>query len=290
MTRASQSPPGLLLRITHHPVSRIVIALLAVFVPVVVVQALLRTIGPPLDSALMFTLLSVPSTYSAYRVYVRVIENRQASELSMVGGPAELGRGIVFGAGLFSATIGIIAALGYYRVTGMNHWNVLLDSLTLAVMSGFLEELIARGIIFRILEEWLGTWIALTLSALLFGALHLGNPNATLASATAIALEAGLLLGACYILTRRLWLAVGLHLAWNFTQGGIFGVAVSGTTASGILQSTLTGPVILSGGAFGAEASIVAVFVCVAGFLFIIMKARRKGQIIQPFRSRSDGS
>jgi len=145
-----------------------------------------------------------------------------------------------------------------------------------------------RGIIFRIIEESLGTWIALVLSAILFGAMHLGNPNATVSSALAIALEAGLLLAACYVLTRRLWLAIGLHLAWNFTQGGIFGVAVSGTTPMGILQSTLTGPDFLSGGAFGAEASIFAVVVCTSGFIFVIVKAYRKGHITKPYWLRTN--
>jgi membrane protease YdiL (CAAX protease family) len=276
----------LVLKVVHFPVIRLAIALFIVFVPIAVVQALLKTIGGPFDNVVLFTLLAVPTAYAAYWWYVRVVEERRPTEIFLARSGQELGLGILLGTGLFSATIGIIAAFGYYHVTGTNKWEVVIDSLTLAVMSGFLEELIARGIIFRILEEWLGTWIALALSALLFGALHLGNPHATVTSAIAIALEAGLLLGACYMFSRRLWLAVGLHLAWNFAQGGIFGVAVSGTTANGILRSTLTGPDILSGGAFGAEASVIAVVVCVSAFLVILMRARRMGRIIDPFWMR----
>lgn len=280
------TPPSLIAKIIHFPVTRIALALLFVLVPIGVVQGLLKSIGGLFDNPLLFTLLAVPAAFLAYWGYVRSVESRKPNEISVIGSPKEFGLGVLMGTGLFSVTIGIIGALGYYHITGMNRWGVLIDSLTLSVMSGFLEELITRGIIFRIMEEWLGTWIALALSAALFGAMHLGNPNATLTSAVAIALEAGLLLGACYVLTRRLWLAIGLHMAWNFTQGGIFGVSVSGTGANGILRSTLSGPDILSGGAFGAEASVVAVVVCVTGFVFIILKARRKGQIIQPFWMR----
>jgi uncharacterized protein len=97
---------------------------------------------------------------------------------------------------------------------------------------------------------------ALVISGLVFGLLHVANPNATLLAGLAIAIEAGILLGGVYMLTRRLWLAMGLHLAWNLTQGGVYGVAVSGHAMDGLLESALSGPAWLSGGAFGAEASV----------------------------------
>jgi hypothetical protein len=71
-----------------------------------------------------------------------------------------------------------------------------------------------------------------------------------------------LLLGAAYLLTRRLWLAMGIHSGWNFTQGWIFSVPVSGGKApEGLLLTTRHGPEWLTGGAFGLEASAVAMVV-----------------------------
>jgi len=142
---------------------------------------------------------------------------------------------------------------------------------------------LVRGILFRIMEEALGTWLALILSALLFGLMHIANPNATLWGALAIAIEAGIMLAAAFVFTRRLWLAIGIHFAWNFVQGGIFGVAVSGNGVQGLLQSTLSGPPLLSGGAFGAEASIFAVIVCLAAGVYLTRAAWKKGNLIQPF-------
>jgi hypothetical protein len=269
------------------PIVRLVLALLFVAMPIALVEVLVKSLGVPSYDSLIFTCLAVPSAFASYWVYVRLVEQRSVSELAFVASSKEFGYGLLLGTSLFVVTIGILWGAGFYHVTGTNGWIVLIQSVSMAVMSGFIEELITRGIIFRIVEESLGTWIALVFSALLFGSLHLGNPHATLFSATAIALEAGLLLGACYILTRRLWLAIGFHLAWNLVQGGIFGVAVSGIEASGILQSNLTGPEILSGGSFGAEASFVAVIVCVTGFIVVIVRARKKGQILQPFWVRS---
>jgi membrane protease YdiL (CAAX protease family) len=230
--------------------------------------------------------LSILLTYAAYRAYVRLIERRELNELAPAGALRELGGGILFGALLFCLTIGFLAALGLYSVGGVNHPSILFLPLSVSMISGFVEEVLFRGVLFRIVEESLGTWVALAISAVLFGLLHLGNPNATLAGAVAIAVEAGVLLAAAYALTRRLWLPIGIHFAWNFTQGGIFGVAVSGNDIPGLLQGRLTGPDWLSGGAFGAEASVVAVVLCLAAGVFFIGKAIQRKQIVQPFWRR----
>jgi hypothetical protein len=102
-------------------------------------------------------------------------------------------------------------------------------------------------------------------SAALFGLLHALNPGATMTSTVAIALEAGVLLAAAYALTRNLWFPIGLHLGWNFTEGGIFGASISGGAAGkGIFSVSLAGPDLITGGKFGPEASMVAIAVCLA--------------------------
>lgn len=274
-------------RILLFPLTRIIVAMITVSVPVVLVQIAARPFAGSEAAKLIIVCVSIVLSFLAYGGYVRLVERRSVSELSFNRGLKEIGQGALLGAVLFSTTIGILWMTGCYAVAGWNDWSVLIASLSLSLFSGFFEELLMRGIFFRIVEESLGTWIALAISALVFGFMHSGNPNATVVSSVAIALEAGLLLGACYVLTRRLWFAVGVHMAWNFVQGGIFGVAVSGNAANGLLQSTLTGPELLSGGSFGAEASVVAVVVCVAGFVFVLRKARNEGEIISPFWKRS---
>jgi len=277
---------SVLWKFTLFPIVRLVLALVFVAVPIGLIQVLVKSLGDFPHNDLVFTCLAVPAAFVAYWGYVRWIEKRSPTEISLVGAPKEFGRGLLSGAGLFTTVVGLLWIFGFYHVTGSNGWPILIEAFTVSLMSGFLEELLTRGIIFRILEDVLGTWVALAISALLFGMMHLGNPHATWTSAVAIALEAGFLLGSCYVLTRRLWLAIGLHLAWNFTQGGIFGIAVSGTAPNGILRSTLTGPELLSGGQFGAEASVLAVLVCITGFVFVITKARKRGHILSPFWAR----
>ena len=233
--------------------------------------------------SVFITVIAVGLTYYGF---VRLIERRSVTELSLSSSIKELACGTVIGVVLFSATIGVLWLLGYYQVSGMNEWSDIFPWLVLAIISGFSEELIFRGLLFRVVEESLGSWLALAISALIFGLLHLANPNATLWGGIAIAIEAGVMLAAAYMYTRRLWLPIGIHFAWNFTQGAIFGVAVSGNEAKGLLQSTLSGPSLLSGGDFGAEASIFAVVICLAAGIYFLQKSSQQGKFIQPFWKR----
>jgi membrane protease YdiL (CAAX protease family) len=213
---------------------------------------------------------------------VRVLERRPVVELVSKGAWRKRWQGSRLGFALFAIVIGILAALGVYSVGGVNAASVVLAPLAAALMAGITEEVLVRGIAFRILEGWLGSWLALAISASLFGLMHLPNPQATWLSSAAIALEAGVMLAAAYMVTRRLWLAIGIHAAWNFAQSGIFGVAASGVESTGYLKGDLQGPALLSGGAFGPEASIVAVVVCLATGAVMLLVAHRKGHVLRP--------
>ena len=273
-------------RVLQFPLVRLVLALLAVIVPyaaivipmnLYVTDKVLKKLG-----ALALTIIVLV----AYRLYVRLVEKRPISELSRPGLARELGAGVVFGALLFSLTIGVIAAFGGFHVMGINGWYPLLAAVPGFILAAVLEEVVIRGVVFRILELWVGSWVALAFSAALFGFLHLSNPGADVQSAAAIMLEAGILLAAAYMLTRRLWFCIGIHFAWNFTQGAVFSVSVSGRATTGLLQSEMMGPVWLTGGAFGAEASVIAVVICtIAGLLFLRV-AHRMGHFIRPAWAR----
>ncbi len=275
-------------RIIQFPVTRIFLGLAALLVEISLTQNILYLI-PGIDQGILNLLgaciVALVAAF-AYIGFIRIVERRPAAELSLPGAAAEVGKGTLLGVLLFTAAIGLIALFGFYRVTGVNEWTVILPLLGMTIISGVVDELLVRGIRFRSMEESLGTWLALLISALIFGLMHIANPNATLWSALAIAIEAGIMLAAAYTLTRRLWLPIGIHFAWNFVQGGIFGVAVSGNGVRGLLQSTLSGPALLSGGEFGAEASIFAVIVCLAAGIFLIWHAHKKGNFIRPFWSR----
>jgi membrane protease YdiL (CAAX protease family) len=227
---------------------------------------------------------SLIPTVLAYWLLVRFVERRRITELAPEKLLSHSAIGWLVGTGIMLLAATAMAVVGAYRVHGINHDAYLLGPLVvLGLLPGIAEEIVARGVLFRVVEDGLGTWIALVISALLFGFGHMANPNATIWSSTAIAIEAGLLLGMAFAWTRSLWFCMGLHAAWNFTQGPLLGIPVSGFELKGLLDSTTQGPVLLSGGEFGAEASILTVIICLTVAGFFTRKAIDQGRIKVPF-------
>ncbi len=232
---------------------------------------------------LLITTVCAAAGLFAYKGFARWIERREDAEFAWAGAGRELAAGLGIGFALFSVMVGIVALLGGFGVDGLRGIGRLWSVLSLSIASGLFEELIFRGILLRLIEALAGTWIALGLTSAFFGLAHLANPGATWFAAFAIAVEAGLLLGAAYLLTRRLWLAIGIHAAWNFTQGWVFSVPVSGGKApDGLLVTHRSGPEWLTGGAFGLEASAVAMVVATLAGIAILVLAQRRGRIVRP--------
>jgi uncharacterized protein len=217
-----------------------------------------------------------------YWLFVRFVERKPFADFALLGSVKETGFGVLFGTLLFSAIVGIIALLGSYVVTGTNDLSVLIPVFAMSLSAGVGEEIMLRGVFFRYAEDWLGSWAALALSAALFGALHLGNDNASPLAAFAIAIEAGVMLAAVYMITRRLWAAIGLHFAWNFVQGGIYDIAVSGFDTDAVLEAKMSGSELITGGAFGAEASVPAMVLATAAGITLLAIAHRRGQFMVP--------
>lgn len=240
-------------------------------------------------TALALVLGMVTLALAVYAAFVRFVEGRPVSELALSGMGKEFGTGLLLGLGLYTACILILLLLGYYRIGGLNPLQFLLPVIPMAISSAFLEELIHRGVLFRVIEEYLGSWIALIATSAFFGYRHLGNEDATLVGAVFIAVEAGVLLAAAYMLTRKLWLSIGFHMAWNYTQAAIFSGTVSGVEMPpGLVAATIDGPELLTGGKFGVEASVIAFAICSATGLILLTMAIQRGKIVPPLWSRRD--
>jgi len=262
------------MRIFQYTVVRIVVAAAPI--------CALGVLGGMWIGGLPGVLVQVVGAIALYVGYVRLVERRRVDELAGDRAVPELGGGVALGAALFAATIGVLWVMGVATVERVGDWEGAGRMAVAAIAASILEEILMRAILFRLVERSLGTWIALGVSAALFGAIHAFNQGATLVSTVAIALEAGVLLAATLVLTRRLWLALGTHAAWNFTEGGFFGASVSGGTAHGLLASRFDGPPLWTGGAFGPEASIVAVGICLAAGTAMLVIAYRRGWFVAP--------
>lgn len=218
----------------------------------------------------------------AYWCVGRFLERRRLVELDPARA-AGVGWGALTGAVLMTAVVGLVWLLGGIAFHGVHAPTDWLPLLCIAgLQAGVAEEIVFRGIVHRYVEQWLGTWAAIAVSALVFGAAHLGQPSATMLSALAIAVEAGVLFALLYAWTRSLWFVMGLHVAWNLMQGLVFGIPVSGGRTVGVLDSSPTGPAWLSGGLFGVEASVVTPVLLGSLAVLLAVALRRRGLVVAP--------
>lgn len=276
-------------RVLRFPLTLMVIAILAFAAGATLSVLLSNAIVVPPRSPLLVVRAAVTCACFIlfYWLFCRFVERAPMRDFGLAGWWRELLAGIAGGALIFSAIVGVAAALGGYSIAGPGDPSAFWPLFARAsLIAGVTEELLFRGILFRFIERTAGSWWALAITSALFGLAHIANPNASPMAALAIAVEAGLLLGAVYMLTRRLWAAIGLHAAWNLTQGWVFGLPVSGSGTAGLVDGRLSGPELLTGGAFGLEASLTAMVVATAAGIAVLIVAIRRGQLVQPMWAR----
>jgi len=251
-------------KILYFPLTKILVGIIVVVgvygVSQLFFSELLKlvSITKELNNLIVGTVSAVLAILSYVFLY-RFYEKRKITELSTVKIGKYLTAGILLGIILQSLTILIIYFEGGFTVVSINSILFIIPSLTMAFSSAIFEETLFRGIIFRIIEEKLGSYLGLTVSALIFGVLHLANPNSSFITALGLAIQAGLLLASAYIYARNLWFPIAIHFAWNFTESGIFGAIVSGNTLTkSLLTTKIQGAEWFTGGQFGPEGSIQA--------------------------------
>lgn len=225
-----------------------------------------------LAAGIVVTLFASAAVLALFLLWTRLFEKKWRTDLLSKGVFKNLLLGMTTGILFFCAVTAVLLLTGCSRIVYASPaWSYILKNMFSYLLVACSEEVIFRGILFRMTDERYGLWAALGISALLFGAVHLMNPGASLWSSVAIAVEAGVLLGIVYKYSGSLWLPIGLHWAWNFTQGNVFGFPVSGCgLEESIFRTSACGPDIITGGAFGPEASIISVILGTAlSILFI---------------------
>lgn len=259
-------------------------------IPVVLVaflggQGIAAVAGDPVLTLALGLVTAVLSVV-VYAWVVRWSEKRAVDEVAVRRLPGGLSVGVLIGLGWFTLVIVNIAFLEGYRVDGFGSLIGPVGLFGYMAAASVTEEVMFRGVLFRLIEERGGTWLALLATSVLFGAWHLLNPDATVWGAVAIAIEAGGTLGAAYAATRSLWVPIGLHFGWNFAESAIFGTEVSGNGANeGLLHGVTSGPAILTGGQFGPEASPYTLVFGVIMTIVFMWLARRRGNLV-PFGGR----
>jgi membrane protease YdiL (CAAX protease family) len=279
--------PPLWRRIVNFPLVAMLIGVAVIMLGITIAAILDKSVMPAipgLTSEMTFDILAAAILIVLYKLVIRRLGEHPRDDLRVAGALRPLSIGLGAGLAVFTVVVAIAAAIGIYHVDGEGDFTRFLPALILtAIFPAISEEMLFRGVLFRWIEDFGGSWAALVVTSALFGAAHLANPNASVIAAVGIAFEAGVMLGAAYMLTRSLWLPMGIHAAWNFTQGEIYDIPVSGTDAHGLLTARLSGPPLLTGNGFGLEASLIAIVVATIFGLWLLWLAVRRGQLVQPW-------
>lgn len=195
-----------------------------------------------------------------YALWVCLVEKRPVVELSLPSAPRNLIQGMTVGVLMFCVLTAILYFAGSYEVKKIGcEYLPWIANFGLFFLVAVGEEIIFRGFIFRMIDQRFSTWVALLVSALIFGFVHYTNPNGTIWASVAIAIEAGLMLAMAYKCTNSLFFPIGIHWTWNFSQGNVFGFPVSGTSVDNtLITPAISGNELFTGGEFGPEASVNA--------------------------------
>lgn len=276
------------------PLTRIFVFLLAVFISMYGVTELsLLTndwlfVGQPMLKILTFEALQTVLILLVLKGMGAFDKRNLASYgLSPQGSLRDLGAGAVWGAFLVVLVVMSMSLLGVYKIKDIAFRSDVILALVFLSFAAFSEEIIFRGYILQTIEKKWGTAAGLTISSLLFGFAHMVNNVGGASqwdkalSCLFLSFEAGLPLAACYLLTRRLWMSIGMHWAWNLFEGPVFGTFVSGTRfGAPLITAKLTGPPLLTGGAFGPEGSLEGLIVGTAlGVYFTYMAFKKNSWV-----------
>lgn len=277
MTVGADARPTMMARIRNHPLVRAVIGVVMTFAPLPLTMIAAQKLVDKPYRLVWPQLLAAALSFLAYRFFVRRIERREMTEFGIRDASREIFGGLAFGLALVCAAFALLGLVGVYTLDGVNAVGprVLLPLAEL-VLVGLVEEMVFRGVIFRITEQSIGSVWAILISALIFGISHLPNEGAGLIAALAVTAY-GVLQAAIYMRTRRLWMCIANHVAWNFCVSQLFSGTVSGhVSTGGLLRGQFNGPTVLTGGAFGIEASVVTLLLISAAAAYFLRSAMVK--------------
>lgn len=221
---------------------------------------------------------------AGYRFVFRLYDKRPIHELRTASFMNNALVGFLIGVALQALFILIIYLAETYLVVSVNTVSALVSPFAFALTAGFVAEIVLIGIVFRLLEQQVGTILSLLAFVILFALLHVNVSGATIISVGATAMQAGLLLPAAYVFSRNLWLPIFLHFGWDFAEPGIFGgINPSSSLSRGLLASKIGGNSLLTGGGTGPQDSLPSLLLCLVVGLIFLLLAKRKNNLIKPY-------
>jgi len=215
-------------------------------------------------------------------IYCRFVEARHISSMGVRKKKAGIHyvQGLAVGLLMMTAAVLISAAFGINNINLCGNINFGIIALFAAgfFIQGMSEEFIFRGYLMNTLASRHNPWIAVLISSAAFSLAHLVNPGFNLLVFFNLSLF-GVFAGLYMIAFDDIWGVCAIHSIWNFSQGNLFGISVSGTgeTESVLSVTAASSSKLLTGGDFGIEGSIVTTAVLLTGIIIVLVKIKKQG-------------
>jgi membrane protease YdiL (CAAX protease family) len=226
--------------------------------------------------------VELAAALAATAIMVRAIDKRRWADVGLARRDASaraLFAGWSIGMAAIALTSGVLALTGLLRfvpATGDGWIGAALRITAVLVPSALAEELLCRGYLLTVVRERIGVRLAVLLTSVMFGLLHLANPGAT-AESVALVTLAGIFLAAVRVMLDSLYAAWMAHLAWNWVMAVLLHAAVSGVRFESPEYQAVTGsPAWVSGGAWGPEGGVMAGLGMMTGLAYLYTRRRRE--------------
>ena len=226
--------------------------------------------------SLLMTIFGFLGTLLTVWIYRKFIDRKSLISLGLYfrDYKIDLYQGLAWGLGMVAAGFSILYLFNIVSIVEVNfNFGSLLGYFVLFSFVSLNEEIMIRGYILNNLSQSMNKYIALIVSSVLFSAMHLSNANISLIPFINIIL-AGILLGIYYLHKQNLWFPIGMHMTWNYFQGPVLGFEVSGTKTYTLVTQNVEGNVLITGGEFGFEGSVLATFIIIIAIIVIHFQYR----------------
>ena len=275
-------------KLFHFFLVKVIVGIAAIVAVVFLTQTLGQTLLNKTslsenEQNFILALLNSGFALAVYILLFHVYEKRKIKELSASNFFSFASIGFVSGFILQSLFVLIIFLFAQYSILHTNAINAVMPAFNASLTAGFVAELLIVGVFFRLMEEKLGTSIALIILTIIFAIIHANAKNATWLSVVNTALQSGIMLPATYIVSRSLWFTIFMHFAWDFAEPGIYGGINPGNSVNeSLFTSKISGSEIITGGLNGPQNSIQAFLICLIVSMILLMLAKRKNRFIRP--------
>ena len=274
-------------KLFHFFLVKIIVGIAAIVAVVFLTQTFGQTLlnNTSLSENEQNFILALLNSGFALAVYIflfRFYEKRKITELSASNFFSFASIGFVSGFILQSLFVLIIFLFAQYSILHTNAITAIMPAFNASLTAGFVAELLIVGVFFRLMEEKLGTSIALIILTIIFAIIHANAKNATWLSVVNTALQSGIMLPATYIVSRSLWFTIFMHFAWDFAEPGVFGGINPGNSVNeSLFTSKVSGSEIVTGGLNGPQNSIQALIICLIVSVIFLSIAKKKNRLIK---------